>query len=140
MSYRVAIASSDEIYVNETFGTTNRFLIFEIVDGRTVRLEDRRVEVPEQNRELAPKKDCNRATCGTGGGCGGDGAISAKVALIEDCRCVVCKKIGFQVLKQLERKAIGAFDVSCTVEEALEKLVFYFSHIDNHLPLRRKGE
>ncbi len=140
MSYRVAIASSDEVYVNETFGTTNRFLIFEISDGHRERLEDRRVKVPEGNKELASNKDCNRATCGTSGGCGGDGAISAKVTLIEDCRCVVCKKIGFQILKQLERKAIGAFDVSCTVEEVLDKLVFYFSHIDNHLSLRKTGE
>lgn len=72
--------------------------------------------------------------CGSGTGCGG--GISAKVELISDCRCIVCKKIGFNIQKQLEKKAISAFDVDCSVEEALSKISYYFSRIDNHQSLR----
>ena len=70
------------------------------------------------------------------GGCGGAGEASAKVELVSDCRCVVCKKIGFHIQKQLERKAISAFDVTCPVEEALEKISHYFTRMDNHESLR----
>lgn len=87
------------------------------------------------------KGGCGSGTkggCGSGtqGGCGGAGEASKKVELVSDCRCVVCKKIGFHIQKQLERKAISAFDVTCPVEEALEKISYYFTRIDNHESLR----
>ncbi len=81
-------------------------------------------------------------SCGTGGACGlqsgcsGRAGTSGKVELISDCRCVVCRKIGFHIQKQLERRAISAFDVSCSVEEALEKISFYFERVDNHESLK----
>ena len=74
--------------------------------------------------------------CGTGGGCGG--APFAKVGLIDDCRAIVCKKIGFNVQKQLEKKAISAFDVSCSIDEALKKITYYYSRVDRHETFRRE--
>lgn len=82
---------------------------------------------------------CASGGSGSDGGCGGAGNGSAKVELISDCRCIVCKKIGFHIQKQLERKAISAFDVSCSVEEALEKISYYFKRIDNHESLRAQS-
>ena len=61
-----------------------------------------------------------------------------KVALIEDCRAVVCKKVGFQAQKQFEKKAISVFDVECSVEEALEKITSYYYKIDNRQSLRSR--
>lgn len=81
-------------------------------------------------------KDCGPGAgqgCGNGHGCGG---MSEKVELVLGCRCVICKKIGFQVVKQLERKGISYFDVSCSVEEALSKVTGYFYKLDNHKSLR----
>ena len=44
-----------------------------------------------------------------------------------DCRrAVVCAKIGRNILKQLELRAISTFDVSVPVNEALEKIVSYY--------------
>ena len=82
---------------------------------------------------------CGNGGCnsGSGGGCSGSGEVSRKVELVSDCRCVVCKKIGFHVQKQLERKAITSFDVACTVEEALQKITVYFHKVDTHQSFRR---
>lgn len=44
--------------------------------------------------------------CGTGGGCGSAGGTFPKVQLLSDCRCIVCKKIGFNIQKQLEKLAL----------------------------------
>ena len=144
MSYRIAVASSDEKQIDESFGSAKRFIIYEVTDGIYKRLEERafREERTDNNDVVdgcnSPVSCKNESGCGsgTGGGCGGAGEASEKVELISDCRCVVCMKIGFHIQKQLERKAISAFDVSVSVEEALEKISHYFTRMDNHESLR----
>ena len=83
--------------------------------------------------------------CGNGSGCGGNGQgcgggteVLGKVALIEDCRAVVCKKIGFQAQKQFEKKAISVFDIEVSVEDALDKISSYYYKIDNRQSLRQR--
>ncbi len=154
MSYKIAVASSDGLQIDETFGSAKRFMIYEVTDGICKRLEERAFyEEGTGNNDVSIEDGCNSlvickkegicgsgmgGSCGsgTGGGCGGAGEASTKVELVSDCRCVVCKKIGFHVQKQLERKAISAFDVICPVEEALKKISHYFTRMDNHESLR----
>lgn len=104
-----------------------------------------------QTSECGDTSNCGRPSggCGDGsqggcggsgdghGGCGGSDGALKKVELIADCRSLVCKKIGFQAQKQLEKKAIAGFDVDCSVDEALAKIATYFDKIDNHVSLRR---
>ncbi|MBR1815224.1 MAG: hypothetical protein IJ763_00830 [Lachnospiraceae bacterium] len=165
MSYKIAVASSDELNVDETFGQARRFIIYE-ADGREYKkLEERVVEDAGQdgaqdisgvggsepagcnpdaagcdvNSGCSPETaDCGSGDgCGSGGGCGnGGGANHAKLSLVLDCRALVCKKIGFSVQKQLEKKAISSFDVACPIEEALDKITFYYNRMDNHQSLR----
>ena len=146
MSYKIAVASSDGKQIDETFGSAKRFMIYEVADGIYRRLEERVFLEEGTDHNGIPTVDgCNSpASCkkegGSGSvtksGCGSAGEASAKVELISDCRCVVCKKIGFHIQKQLERKAISAFDVTYPVEEALEKISHYFTRMDNHESLR----
>ena len=142
MSYKIALASSDGVNVDEHFGAASSFLIYEVSD--------------EGEFSLLGRRDCDGADvapAGTGiagcnpapGGCGGQGngfgqgaAVSAKVLLVSDCRSVVAARIGFNVTKQLERKAISGFDVECTVQEALEKITKYFHSVDKHVSLARR--
>lgn len=137
MSYKIAVASSDSENINETFGSAKSFVIYEVSDGVCKRFEERICTTEEKVAE----NNCNSKVCGNsdgcGSGCGGQGGNSAKVELISDCRAVVCKKIGFHIQKQLERKAISFFDVSCTIKEALDKTTAYYNRIDNHEPLRK---
>ncbi|MBQ8515437.1 MAG: hypothetical protein IJ496_08555 [Ruminococcus sp.] len=148
MSYKIAIASSDGKQIDETFGSAKSFIIYEVTDG-VYRQAEERIFHPDKIRDetAALLNRCGSSGgcgdrahggCGSsaGGGCSGQGDLSSKVMLISDCRCVVCKKIGFHIQKQLERKAISAFDVSCSAEEALDKITFYYSRIDKHESLR----
>lgn len=144
MSYKIAIGSSNGLDVDLKFGEVERFLIYEI-KGEAKLLEER--IVPEKvGKAESPVKQCgDKSGCGGqgsgcsghGNGCGGEADVISKVALIEDCRCVVCKKIGFQAQKQFEKKAISVFDVECSVEEALEKISFYYNKVDNHESFRK---
>ena len=138
MAYKIAIASSDGTEVNESFGAAERFLIYEIKNGIYHLLEER--ENPMTGREDNPAKAAsekrNACGCGHGGAC--SGIESEKVRVIADCRCLVCTKIGFQVQKQLERKAVTAFDVRCSVAEALDKITYYFNQMDKHEVFRHE--
>lgn len=146
MSYKIAVASSDGLQIDETFGSAKSFIIYEAADGIYRKLEKRAFrETGTDHNGISAADSCNfpdncktggGCGSGTGGGCGGAGEAFEKVELISDCRCVVCKKIGFHIQKQLERKAISAFDVSVSVEEALEKISHYFTRMDNHESLR----
>ena len=53
-----------------------------------------------------------------------------RLELLSDCRSVVCKKIGRNILKQFERKAISVFDIELPIKEALSKIVSYYYKID----------
>lgn len=139
MSYKIAAASSDGENINETFGSAKSFTIYEVTDGAYVKSQERIYHAESAGAALencGTSNGCGNANgCGTG--CGGQGDASSKVALVSDCRAVVCKKIGFHIQKQLERKAISAFDVSCSIEEALSKIISYYSRIDRHESLRK---
>lgn len=148
MSYKIAIASSDCIQIDETFGSAQVFRIYEVTDENYSRIEDRNVSAAAETISAGAEASGVQQECGSGngcgsgrchtdtGGCGGSGGVSPKVELISDCRCVVCRKIGFHIQKQLERRAITSFDVSCSVEEALKKITLYFRRIDGHQSLR----
>ncbi|MDE7136879.1 MAG: hypothetical protein K2O29_00250 [Ruminococcus sp.] len=131
MSYKIAVASSDNENINKTFGSAEKFLIYEVTNGVYQMVEERICTT----EEAVSKIGCNSYGCksegGFGSGCGGKGELPLNVELIADCRAVVCKKIGFHIQKQLEHKAISAFDVCCTIDEALDKITSYYSRIDN---------
>ena len=143
MGYKIAVGSSDGVNVDLKFGEVTRFLIYEVTDE--IRLTEERIvtaDVADQTQKQEACKDtgCGNGCSGNGSGCSGSSDVLSKVSLIEDCRCVVCKKIGFQAQKQFEKKAISYFDISCTVEEALDKITFYYDRIDNHVSLRNKTD
>ena len=131
MAYKIAVGSSDGIYVNLKFGEVAKFLIYEVSDE--IRLVEERIvrndtEIQKINENSCNISGCSKENCGgNGSGCNGSSDVISKVVLISDCRCVVCKKIGFQAQKQFEKKAISVFDVECEINEALEKIAFYTS-------------
>ena len=144
MAYKIAVASSDGVKVDLHFGASESFLIYAVSDNGTFKLEEKREFKEEDNSLDNTAKPLVNAECKSGcgnengGGCCGSGAGSAKVALIEDVRAVVAAKIGLNVTKQLERKAIASFDVETTVQEALEKITSYYYKVDNHQTLVKR--
>ena len=94
------------------------------------------------NSDGAPGSSCGGGSGNTsGGGCGShsghsDSKIDANVSLITDCRCLLCNKVGAGAERQLGRKAITTFQVDYKIEDALVKIINYYSKIDNHISLR----
>lgn len=130
MSYKIAVASSDRVNIDGNFGAAHEFLVYEVAEsGKYVFLEIRKA--PEEVKEPSA---C-RAGC-AGSGCGGLKGNHPNVDAIADCRCVICKKIGFHIQKQLEKKAISTFDVEGEIEDALQKITLYFHRVDHHQTLR----
>lgn len=163
MSYLIAVATSNAKDVDLGFGAAKGFYIYE-VDGTGYKEKEYR-EFTEEPGSAAVGAcgsggGCGAAGCGSAlsdeeadagagagkqpagcngpaNGCGGSDGAQRKVELIADCRSLVCKKIGFQAQKQLEKRAIAGFDVDCTIDEAITKIAVYFNKIDNHISLRR---
>lgn len=131
MPYKIAISSSDGKNIDKTFGAADSFLIFEADGTNYVKAEERKVQ-PAQG--VSPEQCESGCGNGCGSGCGGgESTRSEKVELIKDCRCVVCTRIGFPIRKQLERLAISVFDVDCSADDALRKIVSYYDRIDKHI-------
>ena len=130
MSYKIAVASSDRVTIDVNFGAAREFLIYEVAEsGKHAFLEIRKVS--EKEKEHSGCKD----GCG-GNGCGDFQGSHPGVASITDCRCVICKKTGFHIQKQLEKKAISVFDVEGKIEDTLQKITLYFFWVDHHRTLR----
>lgn len=147
MSYKIAVASTDGKSIDVSFGGAAGFLIYEVGEDKQYHfIETREWKEPEGQSEVCQEQaggcggqqpSCGQGGgCGSGGGCGGGGAEIPKLSLVKDCRCVLCRKIGFQVRKQLEKKAITAFDIEYDITGALDKIVAYFDRVDNHQTLR----
>ena len=142
MAYKIAVASSDGINVDLHFGAAKNLLIFAVADDGKFELEEKR-DLKEE--EILAAENCSdsakcKSGCGNGNGSGagcGNGGASAKVEQISDVRAVVAAKIGFNVTKALEKKAIANFDVECPVQEALEKITKYFYSVDNHIRFKK---
>lgn len=144
MSYKIAVASSDGINIDISFGAAVVFMIYEVEGDSYTLVEEREVNITDELC-VVPESKCGGSCSGeigqanghgNGNGCGGIGNGSQKVELIADCRSVVCNKVGFNIQKQLERRAITSFGVTCTIGEALDKISAYYSRVDNHQSLR----
>ena len=149
MAYTIAVASSDGVNVDLKFGQADKFYIYRVEEKNIELSEIREVPVSSDDAGKAlaagtsscgsgDAQSCGSGCSGNGQGCGGGGEVIAKVALIEDSRCVVAKKVGFQAQKQFEKKAISVFDIEVSVEEALEKITSYYYKIDHRQSLRSK--
>ncbi len=143
MTYKIAVASSDGVNIDLSFGAAGHFDIYS-VDKTEYRLTEKRTAPTKEESKAEnicgdEKRECN-SSCSNNKSCGADGKSFPKVEMLSDCRCIICKKIGFNITKQLEKKAITSFDVDCTVEEALKKVTDYFNKIDNHISLRKSAE
>ena len=131
MAYKIAVATSDGVNVDLHFGSTETFTIF-TVENRDYEITENRTvpkwEVTDVNQSNC-YTGCNSG-CGSGHGCHGGGGNSLAVELLKDCRAIVCAKIGRNILKQFETRAISTFDIEMPVSEALPKIIEYYYKID----------
>lgn len=137
MSYKIAVATSDGMQVDLAFGETDCFWIYEIEGAGNWRVAEKRQTLePQIHTQPEAAGSCHGCSPGRAG-CAGKAANLQKLPLVEDCRCVLCRQIGFQIRKQLERRTISVFDISYGIEEALGKITSYFDRMDRHQNLRQ---
>ncbi|MCR5609285.1 MAG: hypothetical protein K6G26_09505 [Lachnospiraceae bacterium] len=133
MGFRIAVGTSDGVNINLKFGEAKTVTIYEVDDDYNYKLlETRNVNIENgENCNKEPEEKCSSSGCNSNrGGCGGAGAISEKVQLLSDCRCVIFTKVGFQAMKQFEKKAISVFDIDIEIDKALEKIIAYYKKVN----------
>ncbi len=117
MGIKIAIATSNGDYVDGHFGAADFFEIYELVGNDFKKNEDRGVKIPE---DYKPSENISSCACACAG------LIPYKIEALKDCKAVVCLRIGPGAKRQLENNGISAFDIECSVDEALEKLAAYY--------------
>lgn len=105
MSFKVAVASSDGKYVNQHFGMTQQFLIFEIDEEGNYKFLELRKNVP---------------ACDVGGHT--DEAMARSVELISDCKAVLASQIGPGAVNILAAHGIEAYVAPAFIDVALKEL------------------
>ncbi len=108
MAYKIAVASSDGKVVNQHFGRSKQFLIFEVNDsGKFSFIELRQGIAPCQFGEH-DENDMQKA-----------------IEVIADCNAVLVSQIGPRAENALYAKKIKAFTFASFIDSALEKLISY---------------
>lgn len=106
--YRIAVASSDGIVVNQHFGRADTFYIFEADDSMNTTLVEK--------RQLTPV--CKR-------GNHDDNALAKNVELLKDCEYILVSRIGAGAANAVESKGITPMELPGIIPESIEKLVQY---------------
>lgn len=120
MSFKLAIASSDRKSIDQHFGQTPDFLIFEIK-------ENREFEFIEVRKNIPPYENPNLLE-------DHDNALARSVDLISDCEVVLASQIGPGAVKALLSCKIQPYNVpNLLIENALKKLASSKS-VSNPIP------
>lgn len=113
MAYKIAVASSDGVNIDRSFGASDAFDIYE-AEGTEYHLVEKREYTSQEvsgqkdadgagrvltESSVENKEDCgggmgcsSSGGCGSGRGCATSSGTFPKVQLIRDCRCIVCEK------------------------------------------------
>ena len=106
MAYKIAVASSDGKVVNQHFGRSRQFLIFEVSDQEEYTFAEVRESEPP---------------CGIGEH--DEDMLQKAVELLGDCRFVLVSQIGPGAEHALRSKGVKPFAVADFIDKALERLV-----------------
>lgn len=105
MSYKVAVASSDDKFINQHFGRTRRFLIFEMKEGGEFEF-------------LASRE--NNPPCGAGEH--DDHLLEKTVDLVADCKIVFASQIGPGAEDILLARGIEPYSLPGYIKDVLKRL------------------
>lgn len=108
MPYKVAVASSDGKVINEHFGRSQQFLIFEITDDDKWSFVELRENIPPCGQGEHNENDMQRT-----------------VNLLSDCKKVLVSRIGLGAEQALKLKGITAYTIPDFIDDALNKLVAF---------------
>jgi nitrogen fixation protein NifX len=97
---KIAVASTNGKVIDLHFGDANRFLIFEIKDGKGKFFEIReKTEMKIDNHQER---------------------WLASIDLVEDCKAVLCSRIGNEPKIELMKLGIKPINLDCDVDEGVQ--------------------
>ncbi|AIQ64574.1 Dinitrogenase iron-molybdenum cofactor [compost metagenome] len=120
MAYKLAVGSSDGEVVDQHFGRSERFYIYEVEDTGTWSLLEVRDNVT--NREEGEHHG---------------GELARTIDLLQDCSRVLVMQIGQGAQQSLKSLGITVYSSRGTVEDALGKLIAFESKRRNRSFLDR---
>lgn len=106
--YRVAVATSDGIVVNQHFGRAAKFRIYDIGQDNTIHVLEDRNTVP---------------ICHMGNH--DDFQLKESVRNLSDCKYVLISRIGQGAANALEQEGITPMELPGMIEDSIQKLVVY---------------
>jgi predicted Fe-Mo cluster-binding NifX family protein len=106
MPYRIAVASNDGKVVNQHFGHSRQFIIFEVSDQGEWDFSEIRSTIP---------------ACSFGEH--SDSSIDNVVRVLSDCRVVVVSQIGYGAEQALNTAGIKAYTIPDLIYTALNKVI-----------------
>ncbi|MBQ8176353.1 MAG: dinitrogenase iron-molybdenum cofactor biosynthesis protein [Oscillospiraceae bacterium] len=104
--YRVAVATSDGISVNEHFGKAKFFRIYEFDDSEYQYIGIRDAVAACQHRRTHNETDFDRV-----------------ISLLSDCCALFVQKIGEGAAAYLISKNVRVFEVNAEIEPLLKKII-----------------
>ena len=108
IKFRVAVATSDGIVVNQHFGRADKFRIYDINQDNTIKFIEERNVVP---------------VCQSG--VHDDSKMKERSNDFSDCRYVLVSRIGNGAANALEQAGISPMELPGIIEESIERLVAY---------------
>lgn len=111
MSYRIAVASSDGKVVNQHFGHSRQFIIFEISDGGEWDFKEIRNTVPPCSSSQHSEP-----------------ALEQVIRDLLDCSVVVVSQIGYGAEQALGNAGIRAYVIPDLIYTALNKVIASLIH------------
>ncbi|MDR2149413.1 MAG: dinitrogenase iron-molybdenum cofactor biosynthesis protein [Spirochaetaceae bacterium] len=111
MSWRIALASIDNLLVTEHFGRSKWFYIRDLEPDGTSKTVERRLFQP---------------LCAA---CADHNPAGLNLDALRDCQAVLTVKAGPAVHQQLEAAGISVFEGPAVIDEALKKLAAYYVQI-----------
>jgi predicted Fe-Mo cluster-binding NifX family protein len=106
--YLIAVATSDEIVINQHFGRAKKFLI--------IALDEENQMYRIEKREVTPVCE---------GGDHNEKRLEETVKLFTDCKYVLVSRIGRGAACVLERFGIIPMELPGIIEESIQKLITY---------------
>ena len=98
---KIAVASTDGKIIDLHFGDANRFLIFKIEEGKSKFQEIReKTPMPLNNHQER---------------------WVASIDIINDCKAILCSKIGKEPTLELRKLGIKSIQLDCNVKEAVDE-------------------
>ena len=105
--YKVATASTDGIVVNSHFGKAGRFYIYQVWDGETQLVEERKVQPVCDHGDHDEER------------------LVENCRALADCRYILVSRIGYRAAGILEQMGVTPMEIPDLIPAALDRVNAY---------------